>query len=129
MRNLPGDVGPTGARRAIDDPAVGTHAGPDRKETITTVAAPPSKAPPVSGTAAGDAGTPARDAPTVERILEAALHAFAAKGYRATTLDSIGRAAGVTGPAIYRHFAGKQELYLAVREWAAAALRPGPWRP
>jgi AcrR family transcriptional regulator len=57
----------------------------------------------------------------VERILEAALHAFAAKGYRATTLDSIGRAAGVTGPAIYRHFAGKQELYLAVREWAAAA--------
>jgi AcrR family transcriptional regulator len=57
----------------------------------------------------------------VERILEAALQAFATKGYKATTLDSIGRAAGVTGPAIYRHFAGKQELYLAVREWAAAA--------
>jgi AcrR family transcriptional regulator len=62
---------------------------------------------------------PSAASTTTERLLEAALQAFAAKGYKATTVDEIGQAAGVTGPAIYRHFRGKEGLFSAVWQWAA----------
>jgi AcrR family transcriptional regulator len=55
-------------------------------------------------------------------LLQAALELFAAKGYRATTMNDIGRAVGVTGPAIYRHFHGKDDLFQAVWHWAAGDL-------
>jgi AcrR family transcriptional regulator len=54
--------------------------------------------------------------------LQAALELFASKGYRATTMEDIGRAVGVTGPAIYRHYRGKQDLFEAVWHWAAGDL-------
>jgi AcrR family transcriptional regulator len=38
------------------------------------------------------------------------------QGYEETTIDEIGRAAGVTGPAIYHHFKGKAHLFLAIVE-------------
>ena len=40
---------------------------------------------------------------------EAAL-LFAARGYNGVSLEDIGAAVGVSGPAVYRHFAGKQAL-------------------
>ena len=36
------------------------------------------------------------------------------RGFHATTIDDIGRAEGISGGAIYRHFAGKDELLAAV---------------
>ena len=39
---------------------------------------------------------------------------FARSGYAATTLDDIAAAAGVTKPMVYRHFASKKGLYLAL---------------
>jgi AcrR family transcriptional regulator len=44
------------------------------------------------------------------RILDAALEVFAAKGYRAGSLDDIARLAGVTRSALIYHFKNKQGL-------------------
>lgn len=48
------------------------------------------------------------------QILEAATRLFAEQGYGATSIDDIGAAAGVSGPAIYWHFKGKQALLAAM---------------
>ena len=53
----------------------------------------------------------ARDRAKAERtdaILIAAAELFAARGYSGVSLEDIGAAVGVSGPAVYRHFAGKQ---------------------
>ncbi|WP_042283657.1 SACE_7040 family transcriptional regulator [Nocardiopsis alba] len=47
-------------------------------------------------------------------ILRAAARLFAAHGYRGVTIDDLGRAVGTTGPALYRHFPGKEALLGAV---------------
>ncbi|MEU3016825.1 MULTISPECIES: TetR/AcrR family transcriptional regulator [unclassified Nocardiopsis] len=47
-------------------------------------------------------------------ILGAAARLFAAHGYRGVTIDDLGRAVGTTGPALYRHFPGKEALLGAV---------------
>ena len=55
--------------------------------------------------------------PATERralILDAAGRLFGARGYDATRLEEIAAAAGVTKPILYRHFASKQDLYLAL---------------
>jgi TetR/AcrR family transcriptional regulator len=52
-----------------------------------------------------------------ERLLQAAVTLFAAKGYAATTVRDILRAAGVTAPVLYYHFGNKEGLFLSlVRE-------------
>jgi AcrR family transcriptional regulator len=52
---------------------------------------------------------------------------FREKGFRGTSINDIGAAAGVTGPALYRHFSGKGEVLTeAIREVSrriAAATR------
>jgi AcrR family transcriptional regulator len=48
-----------------------------------------------------------------DEILDAALEVFAAQGYRATRLDEVARAAGVTKGTIYHYFTGKEQLLLA----------------
>jgi AcrR family transcriptional regulator len=60
-----------------------------------------------------------RRLPTDERralILEAASRLFGARGYDGARLDDVAAAAGVTKPILYRHFDGKQALYLALLE-------------
>ncbi len=47
-------------------------------------------------------------------ILAAAAELFAQKGVAGAGIDEIGALAGVTGPAIYRHFRGKDALVRAV---------------
>ena len=49
-----------------------------------------------------------------DQILDAAAALFAERGYGATGIDDIGAAAGVSGPAIYWHFKGKQVLLAAM---------------
>jgi AcrR family transcriptional regulator len=51
-----------------------------------------------------------------ELILEAAGRLFGDRGYAHTNLDEIAAAAGVTKPILYRHFASKKALYLALLE-------------
>jgi AcrR family transcriptional regulator len=45
-----------------------------------------------------------------EEILRAAAQLFAERGSRAVGVDDIGAAVGVSGPAIYRHFASKDAM-------------------
>jgi AcrR family transcriptional regulator len=57
-----------------------------------------------------------RSEATTTRLVAAARELFAADGYAATSLDDIVLAAGVTKGAMYHHFAGKRELFVAVYE-------------
>src|SRR5436190_23685293 len=72
---------------------------------------------------ASDAQAPAVPAPANRRrsrreeILEIAVGLFAERGYHGVSMDDVGAAAGVTGPALYHHFAGKEAML-------AAALYP-----
>lgn len=54
----------------------------------------------------------ADDAPGRRRLLGEALRLFAGRGLAATGIREIARAAGVTNPALYRHFDGKEALAL-----------------
>ena len=49
-------------------------------------------------------------------IVEAAGRLFGERGYDGTRLDAVAAAAGVTKPVLYRHFADKTALYLALLE-------------
>ncbi|MGV0645706.1 helix-turn-helix domain-containing protein [Mycolicibacterium sp. XJ2546] len=49
-------------------------------------------------------------------LLDAAENVFGEKGFTAATLDDIAFAAGYTKGAIYKHFATKEELFLAVSD-------------
>jgi AcrR family transcriptional regulator len=64
----------------------------------------------------GDAARPSRR----EQILRAAAQLFAERGARAVGVDEIGAAVGISGPALYRHFAGKDamlaEMLVAISE-------------
>jgi len=57
-----------------------------------------------------------------EQILAAAADLVARKGYHAVSVSDIGSAAGVTGPAIYRHFAGKPAVLVALFDRAVDQL-------
>jgi AcrR family transcriptional regulator len=46
------------------------------------------------------------------QLFAVALELFAQRGYRATTMDDIAEAAGVTKPLLYQHFSSKRALYL-----------------
>src|SRR5580692_6507449 len=46
------------------------------------------------------------------QLFAVALELFAYRGYRATTMDDIAEAAGVTKPLLYQHFSSKRALYL-----------------
>ncbi|MFE6994635.1 TetR/AcrR family transcriptional regulator [Microbacterium sp. NPDC057659] len=73
----------------------------------------------------------ARDRAKAERtdaLLEAAARLFAARGYSGVSLEEIGAAVGISGPAVYRHFPGKQALLGAVLTQVSADLVSGGTR-
>lgn len=45
-----------------------------------------------------------------EEILERAAELFAARGYHGVSVAEIGAACGISGPALYKHFAGKDAI-------------------
>jgi AcrR family transcriptional regulator len=49
-----------------------------------------------------------------QELIEAAARLFAARGYYAVTVDDLGDALGLSGPALYRHFPSKEALLVAV---------------
>jgi AcrR family transcriptional regulator len=71
----------------------------------------------------GDEGIRGRARPQGRRrsrraeILDIAVGLFVSRGYHGVSMDEIGAAAGVTGPALYHHFARKEAML-------AAALYP-----
>ncbi|CAH0120452.1 MULTISPECIES: TetR/AcrR family transcriptional regulator [unclassified Paenibacillus] len=67
----------------------------------------------------------AANADTKTRILEAAARVFAEQGYAGTTLDDVAADAGMTKGAVYWHFAGKSDLYLALCEKSMAQQLQG----
>lgn len=73
------------------------------------------------------AGAPSgRGAARREAILTAAAQLFAESGYAAVGMDDIGAAAGVTGPAIYRHFGAKASVLTAVFDRVIDAVTLDP---
>jgi AcrR family transcriptional regulator len=57
-----------------------------------------------------------RSEATTSELVEVARRLFAADGYAATSLEDVVRGAGVTKGALYHHFGGKRDLFLAVYE-------------
>jgi AcrR family transcriptional regulator len=56
-------------------------------------------------------------------VLDTACGIFSTGSYRGTTTAEIARRAGVTEPVLYRHFASKRDLYLAVLDESWSRLR------
>ncbi|SRR5579875_9382 len=57
-----------------------------------------------------------------EQLVLTALRLFGERGYRATTMEDIAHAAGVTKPLLYQHFASKRALYLELVQEVSAEL-------
>ena len=57
-----------------------------------------------------------------EALIETAIKVFSDGSYRGTTTSEIARAAGISEPILYRHFASKRDLYLAALDhvWSKA---------
>ena len=58
--------------------------------------------------------TPSSRPPTRERILDAALNIFSAKGFHDTKLDEIVAEGGISKGSIYFHFPNKEKLFIAL---------------
>ena len=58
-------------------------------------------------------------------LLEAAARLFADRGFDGVSMEDLGAAAGISGPAIYRHFDGKQAVLGAVLLDVSAGLHAG----
>jgi AcrR family transcriptional regulator len=64
--------------------------------------------------------------PAAERrldLIETAIRVFSEGSYRGTTTAEIARAAGVSEPILYRHFASKRDLYLAALDHVWSRMR------
>lgn len=110
----------------------------DLPETGSTgTAAPAGVAPGDTPSAEASSGAEPLPAPSRrEQILTEATELFAARGFSAVSMDDIGRAAGIAGPSVYRHFPSKASLLGAIGRRAGDrlllaaedALRSdGPW--
>jgi AcrR family transcriptional regulator len=49
-----------------------------------------------------------------DQILETAAELFAAKGFHGVSVGEIGRACGISGPALYKHFDSKDDVLAAM---------------
>jgi AcrR family transcriptional regulator len=58
-----------------------------------------------------------------KKIIDAAYNLFLTKGYHKTTMDEIAGVLGVTKPALYQYFPGKEDLYAAVAERGRQELK------
>ncbi|MFD0687193.1 SACE_7040 family transcriptional regulator [Actinomadura fibrosa] len=56
------------------------------------------------------ASPPVAANPRRAEILAAAAELFARRGYHGVSIGDLGRAVGLTGPALYRHFSGKEAV-------------------
>jgi AcrR family transcriptional regulator len=68
--------------------------------------------------------SPAEAAQLDNDLREAALRLFLDRGYDATSMDAIAKAAGTTKVTVYARFQSKEELFSSVLWWA---LQRGDW--
>ena len=66
--------------------------------------------------------------PRREQLLDAAAVLFAERGFHDVGMDDIGAAAGISGPGVYRHFAGKLALLEALVDSAMTQMLAGARR-
>jgi AcrR family transcriptional regulator len=78
-----------------------------------------------------------RASPRKTQLLAAAARLFAERGFHGVTIEDLGTAAGISGPAVYKHFASKDavlsEMLVGISEFllrgarteVASALAPG----
>lgn len=59
------------------------------------------------------------------RLLAEAARLFARRGFDGVSIEDLGAAAGVSGPAVYRHFPGKQGVLAALLVEVSERLRDG----
>jgi AcrR family transcriptional regulator len=57
-----------------------------------------------------------------EELLDAAAHIIAERGFHAMTLEGLGEAVGISGPAVYRHFSSKQAILVELLTWVSERL-------
>jgi len=57
-------------------------------------------------------------------VLDAAERLFVTQGFHAVSVDDLGAAAGITGPGLYRHFASKDAILMAVLDRVWERLAP-----
>jgi AcrR family transcriptional regulator len=75
-----------------------------------------------------DGPTTARGRAKADRraaLLTAAARLFAERGFDGVTIEDLGAAAGVSGPAVYRHFPSKQAVLAALLVGASRRLAAG----
>ncbi|RBM11911.1 TetR/AcrR family transcriptional regulator [Streptomyces sp. PT12] len=60
-----------------------------------------------------------------EQILREASRLFAERGFHGVGVDEIGAAVGISGPALYRHFAGKDAMLTELLVGISSRLRDG----
>ncbi len=58
----------------------------------------------------------------LDQVTIAALAVFGRYGYQRTSMDLIAKAAGISRPALYQHFSGKDEIFRAAGERTADEL-------
>ncbi|SDH93101.1 DNA-binding transcriptional regulator, AcrR family [Arthrobacter subterraneus] len=58
-------------------------------------------------------------------LLDAAAQLFAERGYNGVSIEDLGSAAGVSGPAVYRHFSGKPAVLAALLAGVSQDLLEG----
>jgi AcrR family transcriptional regulator len=58
-----------------------------------------------------------------QKLVETAILVFSEGSYRGTTTAEIAKAAGVSEPILYRHFASKRDLYLAALDHVWSQVR------
>jgi len=86
-------------------------------------AAPPGPAPALTRLPeVGLGGRRKRRPERHDEVLLAAVGLFHAKGYRATSVEEIAAAVGVSTTAVYRHFRNKQEILDTAALWANSQL-------
>jgi AcrR family transcriptional regulator len=76
-------------------------------------------------------GVTERDRAKADRqaaILQEAARLFAERGFSGVSLEELGAAVGVSGPAVYRHFANKQALLGAILVRVSERLHTGGQR-
>ena len=60
-----------------------------------------------------------------QQLLDAAAHLFAERGFNGVSIEELGAAAGVSGPALYRHFPSKEAMLGELLIGASQRLRRG----
>ena len=61
------------------------------------------------------------------QIIEVAIDLFSRRGFNGTTTKEIAAAAGVNEAIIFRHFAGKEQLYSAILDHRRESLKADAW--